>query len=105
MDIFLPLTGIQNGKLDLTVAYDPDLSIDVNKTVSQITYTITKQESGLLILDFPEIFWVNPNESLVYLPFSWTTDHILIQEALLTTQWNSRWLAVGKLSPTIIHGN
>jgi hypothetical protein len=56
LDIFLPFTGSQNGELDLTIAYDPDLSIDISKTVSQISYTITKQESGLLMLHFPEIF-------------------------------------------------
>ena len=105
LDIFLPLTGSQNGKLDLTIAYDPDLSLAVSKATSQTAYTITKQESGLLMLDFPEISWINPHESLIYMSFSWSTDHILIQEAVLTNQWTSRWLAIGKLSASTIHGN
>ncbi len=105
LDIFLPLTGSQNGKLDLTIAYDPDLIVDISKATSQTPYTITKQESGLLILDFPEIFGVNPHESLLYVPFSWTTNHILIEEALLTDKWTSRWLAIGQLSASTIHGN
>lgn len=100
LDVFLPLYGEHLGLLNIRISHNPDLVIHTEQLSGQVQATYINTQSGSLDLQFT----INPNiiahESLFWIPFSWTQQDILIEEASL----NNKALSVGKLSEIINHG-
>ncbi|MEI6426667.1 MAG: hypothetical protein WCO66_04975 [Candidatus Absconditabacteria bacterium] len=98
LDVFLPLSGSQKSPVTISVAYNPSsIIVDMTKASSQAPYTIKTQQSGSFSLEFIDISHIDPHQSLFYVPFSGTSQQILIEDA--------SGLSIGKLSSTLVHGN
>ena len=96
----MPLSWDQQWKLNITLAYDPTISIYPATMTGQIPYTYTTQKSGFITLEFATISGIDPHQSLFYLPFSGSSEHILVEEASIENSWTTRSLAIGKISPS-----
>lgn len=106
LDIFLPLTWNKQWQVTISIAYDPtDVSMNLTKSSSQSPYIIKDQQSGSFILSFSGVSSIDPHQSLFYVPFSGAAQHVLIEDANTTIDGIQHWLSIGKLSPTVIHGN
>jgi hypothetical protein len=100
----MPLSGAKLWLIEIAIAYDPTtISIDLTKSFSQTTYTIKSQQSGSFVLGFTDVSSIDPHQSLFYVPFSWSSQHILIEDASSTIDNKQGWLAIWKLSPTVNH--
>jgi len=107
LDIFVSnsLLSTKNlDKLNISIAYDPSISLSDKNIEYQTDYKIISSGDNSIDIEIWLSSWVDYKKSILIIPFSWNNSRILIQDAYgLLSDWTKQDLSVWNLTTQYLH--